>query len=110
MRASYGFEGGFEDGFGGGGKMSRSDLRLPDLRSCLRSDCPGQGALWNLRWLVFSFAVLSLAASSALAQPGAPLTCVAPLQGRAPLRSEGLAERIEDIAIYCTGGVPTPAG
>src|SRR3954471_2340515 len=72
----------------------------------------------SFRRIILAIAVLALFTGLASAQVviggpgsnGGPLTCVANVANPTQARSEGYAELLGDIAIFCTGGSTLAAG
>ncbi len=63
----------------------------------------------NIRWLGLA-CVLGLGGLSAWAQPTGPMVCTTTTPPPPQVRTEGVAERIGDLILNCSGGTPTPAG
>jgi len=63
------------------------------------------------RWIFALALVALLAGLSVPASAQSNVSCTSAVTNSAPtVRSEGLAELVGDLVLYCTGGTPTPAG
>src|ERR1700693_3051249 len=61
------------------------------------------------RW-IFALAVVALLAGLSVPASAQPVVCNTSVSVTPIVRSEGLAELVGDLVLYCTGGTPTPPG